>query len=66
MAVAKVVPCFLDKLEALGRSAAAGFRTVQLTARRAIETSGALPFDLAVLQQRGILTSPTAVKIGWL
>jgi|GEM_PF-6466186 len=55
MAVAVVVPWFLDKFEAGFDPPLPGSEQFNLQQRRAIETSGALEVALARLQQRGML-----------
>lgn len=54
IAETEIGPSFLDRLEALVTPPLPGSEQFSLQQRRAIETSRALPVDLAVLQQRGI------------
>ena|ERR1700741_1356376 len=54
IAVTEVGPWFLDRFEALFDPPVPDSEQLSLQQRRAIETTGALPIDLAVLQQRGI------------
>jgi hypothetical protein len=61
-----IVPSFLDTFEALVDPPLPGSEQFSLQQRRAIETSGAVPLDRAVLQQRGIFAfaeDPSAALI---
>jgi len=50
----EIGPWFLDRFEALVDPPLPGSEQFSLQQRRVIETSGAVPVDFAVLQQRGI------------
>ena len=66
IAEAEVDPRFLKKFEAPLDPLLPGSEQFSLQQRRAIETSGALPVDLAFLQQRGIFPStqlPSALAV---
>jgi len=54
IAETEIVPSFRDRLEAFVDPLLPGSEQFNLQQRRAIETPGALPVDLAVLQHRGI------------
>jgi hypothetical protein len=54
IAVTEVVPWLFDMFEALLGPLVPDSEQLSLQQRRAIETSGILSFDLAVLQQSGI------------
>jgi hypothetical protein len=67
IAEAEVAFWFLDKLEVLFDPPLPGSEQFNLQQRRAIETSGALATDRALLQQRGIFPcthdSPAALAL---